>query len=151
MFVVAAGAGWGLAFDAAAFIVSAASLWMMRLAPISLPPRRRMLTELREGWHAFRSRTWLLLSVLFLTVINAVVVSPLYVLGPKVALQPLTPLTPRGLALAGPIAAGIGVPATLYSAAAFSLLLTLCALATPAVRNVKSVPAPAEAEPGSPT
>jgi MFS family permease len=207
-----------------------------------------MLTELREGWHAFHSRTWLFLSVLSLTLIITVVFAPLYVLGPKVALEhlggagawaaintsigigamvggaiglrwkPRFPLragfvltlvgepamlfllalggplagligfalfagiggslfnvfwftvvqrevpagelsrvsswdhlgtyalTPLGLALVGPIAAGIGISATLYSAAALALLLTLCVLATPAVRNFESVPVPTEVE-----
>jgi MFS family permease len=83
--VVAAGAGWGLACDGAAFLVSAVSLQMIRLAPLSLPERRSTIAELREGWRAFQSRTWLWVSVVSLTLIITVVFAPLDVLGPEVA------------------------------------------------------------------
>ena len=83
--VVAAGAGWGLAFDAGAFLVSAASLALMRLPDVSRPERRSTVVELREGWRAFVSRRWLLASVAALPVILAVVFAPLDVLGPQVA------------------------------------------------------------------
>ena len=83
--VVAAGAGWGLAFDAAAFLVSAVSLALMRLPDLSRPERRSTLVELREGWRAFVSRRWLLASVAALPVILVVVFAPLDVLGPQVA------------------------------------------------------------------
>jgi len=83
--VVAAGAGWGLAFDGAAFLVSAASLQMLRLAPVAFPPRRSTIAELREGWQAFRSRRWLSVSVVSLAFIVTIVFAPLDVLGPEVA------------------------------------------------------------------
>jgi len=83
--VVAAGAGWGLAFDGAAFLVSAASLQMLRLAPVAFPPRRSTIAELREGWQAFRSRRWLLVSVVSLAFIVTIVFAPLDVLGPEIA------------------------------------------------------------------
>jgi MFS family permease len=244
VFVVTAGAGWGLAFDAAAFLVSALSLLMMRLAPIALPPRRSTIAELHEGWQAFRSRTWLWASVASLTLIVTVVFAPLDVLGPEVArthlggaaawaaisatsgigailggaialrwrprhplragflltlagepamlfllgddgalaaimvfalvsgmaatlfnvfwfttLQREVPaaelsrvsswdhlgtyaLQPIGLAVVGPIAIAVGISATLYSAGALVVLLTVGVLAMPAVRNFASSPAP---------
>ncbi len=83
--VVAAGAGWGLAFDAAAFLVSALSLQLMRLPDVSRPERRSTLVEMREGWRAFISRKWLWASVAALPLILVVVFSPLEVLGPEVA------------------------------------------------------------------
>ncbi|MGO9490037.1 MAG: MFS transporter [Solirubrobacteraceae bacterium] len=83
--VVAAGAGWGLACDGVAFLVSAISLRMMRLPPLGFPERRSTIAELREGWRAFQSRTWLWVSVLSLTLIVTVVFAPLDVLGPEVA------------------------------------------------------------------
>lgn len=83
--VVAAGAGWGLAFDAAAFLVSAVSLQMMRLAPLAFPPRHSVIAELRDGWQAFRSRRWLSVSVVSLAFIVTIVFAPLDVLGPEVA------------------------------------------------------------------
>jgi MFS family permease len=83
--VVAAGPGWGLAFDGTAFLVSAVSLRMMRLAPITFAPRQSTIAELRQGWRAFTSRTWLWTSVVSLTLIVTVVFAPLDVLGPEVA------------------------------------------------------------------
>ncbi|HXD55503.1 MAG TPA: MFS transporter [Solirubrobacteraceae bacterium] len=83
--VVAAGAGWGLAFDAAAFLVSAVSLQLMRLPDLTRPERRSAVTEMREGWRAFRSRRWLWTSVAALPLILVVVFAPLDVLGPAVA------------------------------------------------------------------
>lgn len=85
VFVVAVGSGWGLAFDGAAFLVSAVSLSMMRFAPMTPPRRRSTITELREGWRSFRSRPWLAVSVASLPFIITLVFAPLSVLGPAVA------------------------------------------------------------------
>jgi predicted MFS family arabinose efflux permease len=83
--VVAAGAGWGLAVDAVAFVLSALSLQLMRLADVSRPARRSVVAELREGWQAFAGRKWLWASVAALPLILVVVFAPLDVLGPEVA------------------------------------------------------------------
>ena len=83
--VVASSAGWGLAFDAVAFVISAVSLQLMHLADVTRPVRRSAVTELREGWRAFAGRTWLWTSVAALPLILMVVSAPLDVLGPEVA------------------------------------------------------------------
>jgi MFS family permease len=83
--VVAAGSGWGLAFDAAAFVVSAASLQLMRLPDVRRPRGTSAIAQLRDGWRAFAGRRWLWTSVAALPLILAVVFSPLEVLGPQVA------------------------------------------------------------------
>jgi len=83
--VSTAGPGWGLAFDGAAFLVSAVTLQAMRLAPVPREPRRSTIAELREGWKSFRSRTWLWVSVASLTLIVTLTFAPLDVLGPAVA------------------------------------------------------------------
>jgi MFS family permease len=84
--LVTAGPGWGLAFDGATFLVSAASLQLMRLPPSAVTVGRLgMLRELREGWQAFRSRRWLWVSVSYFTLIIPLEISPLQVLGPQVA------------------------------------------------------------------
>ena len=56
--VVAAGAGWAIAIDAATFAVSA--LLLARLAIDAEVPAaaKTFLHDLRDGWRAFRSRTW---------------------------------------------------------------------------------------------
>lgn len=78
--------GWGLAIDAATFLVSGVFLALIRLErTASAAPRRSTLTELKDGWRAFSSRSWLWLSVLFFTLYIALVYSPFQVLGPEVA------------------------------------------------------------------
>jgi MFS family permease len=83
--VATLGAGWGLAADAATFVVSAGFLGLMRVTPVVVGVRTTTLTELRDGWRAFRSHAWLWVTVLYFTVFSAFVFSPLQVLGPEVA------------------------------------------------------------------
>jgi MFS family permease len=83
--VATLGAGWGLAIDAGTFLASAVALWLMRVHAIVPAPRTGTLTELRAGWRAFRSRTWLWVSVLEFMGANALAFSPYLVLGPEVA------------------------------------------------------------------
>ncbi len=86
--VVGAGAGWGLAVDAATFLVSAAFLAALRVDPAAQVVRRQatsVLRELREGWKAFSSRRWLLVSVGYFTLMMGFGFSTFKVLGPEVA------------------------------------------------------------------
>lgn len=84
--VATAGPGWGLAADAATFVASAAFLAPMRpRALLATGPGEGTLAALRAGWHAFRSRTWLWVTVVYFTIFLAFVYSPLQVLGPAVA------------------------------------------------------------------
>jgi MFS family permease len=236
--VATLGAGWGLAIDAGTFLASAAALWLMRVQAIVPAPRTGTFSELRAGWRAFRSRTWLWVSVLEFMAANALSFSPYLVLGPEVArtslggpaawaaigtasgigallggtfglrwhprfplramfvtsllgTSPLLALlaasaplpallgaavisgmsitffnlvwftvvqqripgeelsrisswdalgsyviSPIGLAAAGPIGIALGIPTTLYAAAALGVLSTLAVLAVPSVRNL---------------
>lgn len=85
--VAAASPGWGLAADAATFLASAALLAPMRPRALSAAAavHETTMAQLREGWRAFRSRTWLWATVAFFTLFLAFVLSPLQVLGPQVA------------------------------------------------------------------
>jgi MFS family permease len=83
--VAVASPGWGLAADAATFLISGVFLSLLRLEAVPLPPRRSLLVELREGWTAFVSRTWMWTSVLYFTLFLAVGYAPFQVLGPAVA------------------------------------------------------------------
>jgi predicted MFS family arabinose efflux permease len=83
--VATVGAGWGLAADAATFVVSAAGLSVMSVKPVAVAARSSTLAELRAGWRAFRSHAWLWVTVLYFTLFSAFVFSPLQVLGPKIA------------------------------------------------------------------
>jgi hypothetical protein len=106
--VASASGGWGLAFDAATFAVSAAVLTAMRLRPLAAPAPaapRSMLVELRDGWRAFVSRRWLWVTVLFFTLYLAIVYAPLQVLGPQVA---KTALGGAGAWAAISVALGVG-------------------------------------------
>jgi MFS family permease len=85
--VVGVGAGWGLAADATTFILSAAFLAALRIDLALHVARERttsLLTELRDGWKAFSSRRWLLISVGYFTLMFAFGFSVLRVLGPEV-------------------------------------------------------------------
>ena len=83
--VAAAEPGWGLAFDALTFLGSAACV---RAMPVILPAPRTpttMLQELRGGWHAFRARRWLWITVSCFTLYIGMGWAPWQVLGPQVA------------------------------------------------------------------
>jgi MFS family permease len=83
--VATVGAGWGLAADAATFVISAAFLSVMSVKPVAVAARSSTFAEARDGWRAFRSHAWLWVTVLYFTLFSAFVFSPLQVLGPKVA------------------------------------------------------------------
>jgi MFS family permease len=86
--VVTLGPGWALAVDSVSFFACAVLLGRIRLAPRLESVRQRMLVELRDGWHEFRSRTWLWSTVLLFGVGNMVFMFwP--VLGPTIAEQRL--------------------------------------------------------------
>ena len=82
--VVAVGPGWGLAVDAASFAASALLLATLVVAAPAPAAARRMLTDLREGWRAFRSIDWLWRGVLTMSLWNAAW-GAYQVLGPVVA------------------------------------------------------------------
>ena len=84
--IVAVGAGWAVGIDAATFAISAVLVLTSR-APRSGPVRERttMLSDLRDGWHEFRSRTWIWVIVAQFAVVNLCFAPCLFVLGPVVA------------------------------------------------------------------
>ena len=87
LLVATAGAGWALAVDAATYAISAALVVGIsatgRRAP-EAPAPATFLAELRAGWDAFRSRTWLVAIVASAAVGN-VVLGAWRVLGPVIA------------------------------------------------------------------
>jgi MFS family permease len=83
--VAAVGPGWGLVADAVSFFLGAAFFAAIRLAPGERLASSNVLADLREGWGAFRSRTWLWVVVLAFGVINAVHAAGWFTLGPKIA------------------------------------------------------------------
>jgi hypothetical protein len=101
--VAGVGAGWALAIDATTFAVSAFFLAQLRLpAQITLPPQS-FLSDLRDGWNEFSSRTWVWVIVVAASLGN-IVTSIWIVLGAQISKTTLG--GPRAWAL---ILAALGV------------------------------------------
>jgi MFS family permease len=83
--VATIGSGWSLAFDAATYFGGAALLLALRIPRDLTLPDRHFLRELKEGWDAFRSRSWLWGIVVQFAFVNAASVGVWSVLGPVVA------------------------------------------------------------------
>lgn len=85
--VAAFGPGKAFAFDAATFATSTISLSLIRSPALAVPPdkRRRLLSELGEGWQAVRQRPWLTTYTAHVSLFNTISLSPFFVLGPLVA------------------------------------------------------------------
>jgi len=86
--VAGAGAGWGLAIDAASFLLSAG------LVLTSRAPRARhgnrgatIAADLREGWQEVRSRQWLWVPIAQFAIVNLCLGPSINVLGPVVATE----------------------------------------------------------------
>lgn len=87
MLVAVVGPGWGLVVDAASFLLAGLLYAGVRA---SLPARTAVTStwqDLREGWQAFTSRTWIWAVVGAFAVLNAVFAGAVHVLGPVVADQ----------------------------------------------------------------
>src|SRR5215211_364359 len=75
--VAVANPGWAIAVDRLTLPAAAARAQL------------GFLTELREGWREFRSRTWLWVDGLYSALANALTLAPLFALGPVVAQREL--------------------------------------------------------------
>jgi MFS family permease len=84
--VATVGPGWGLAADATTFGISAMFLSLIALPPRAAPASAStFLADLRGGWEAVRSRTWLWLIIVLFAVFQILVLATFFVLGPVVA------------------------------------------------------------------
>ncbi|MEV4415845.1 MFS transporter [Catellatospora sp. NPDC049609] len=82
--VVLTGPGTVYAINAATFAVSAVCLLALRLPPVTRVARRgvaSMRHDLREGWHEFRSRSWMWSVILIWIVFGITVFGPIIPLG----------------------------------------------------------------------
>jgi predicted MFS family arabinose efflux permease len=104
--VAAGGPGWALAFDAATYAAGALFLLPMRIVPPERASVQGFLAELRDGWGAFRSRTWLWVVVLGFAFSNGAQSAAFNVLGPIVAKESLGGAGVWGVILAS---TGIGL------------------------------------------
>jgi MFS family permease len=114
--VATSGPGWAFAIDAATFLLSAAFLTRIRNLGVVAPPGSSFLSDLVEGWRVVRSRTWLLVDGILSALGNAIVIAPIFVLGPLVAVRSLDGA--RSWAI---ISAAFGLGAILGGAAALRL------------------------------
>ncbi len=88
LLVVTVGPGWAIAVDALSFAVAAACMAKVKL-PASVAAEKieapSMWREMREGWSAFTSFTWVWVVVLAFGFLNAIHAGALLTLGPVVA------------------------------------------------------------------
>ena len=81
--VALVGAGGAIAVDAATFLVSAAFLTGVRVPAVAKArAAQKFLAELRDGWREIRSRTWLWVMLLRVSLVLCIVIAPFQVLGP---------------------------------------------------------------------
>ncbi len=116
LIVATSGPGWAFAIDSATFLLSAAFLARIRDLGVVAPPGSSFLSDLVDGWRIVRTRTWLLMDGVFSAVGNAVIIAPIFVLGPLVAVRSLD--GPKSWAI---ISAGFGLGAILGGTAALRI------------------------------
>jgi hypothetical protein len=89
--VIVALAGPGLSFviDSASFAVSSMTLALIPYRGTSAPRPNTVRRDLRDGWRVLTDHGWLLVYAVHETMINVLVLSPFFVLGPLVAKQHL--------------------------------------------------------------
>ena len=83
--VALSGSGWAFAVDAVLFGVGAVLLGRIHLPANARLVTASLLTDLREGWTEFRSRTWLWVVVVQFAFVNAAWSGATSALGPVVA------------------------------------------------------------------
>jgi MFS family permease len=103
--VATSGAGWAIAVDSSTFLISAACLMMLRVPGRVERESATFLSDLREGWVAFRSRTWVWTFVVYFAFAN-ICWGAWTTLGPAVAEREL-----GGAAAWGTVLAAFGVGA----------------------------------------
>lgn len=87
--VATAGPGWAVGADAFTYVVSAACLVRLRVGWSGTAATEPFLAQLRTGWRAFRSRTWLWSIVAQFSSYGFFVFAPFFVLGAVVAKRSL--------------------------------------------------------------
>lgn len=83
--VAMVGPGWGLAADAASFLLAGLAYAGVRVAAPVREARTSTWHDLREGWSAFTSRRWIWQVVAAFSILNAAWSGGTQVLGPAVA------------------------------------------------------------------
>ena len=89
LIVTAGSPAWAIAVDSATFFASAALIASMRLAPTVRVASASILGDLRDGWHEFTDRSWVVAMVVSFGLFQLTYFPALLVLGPLVAKQEL--------------------------------------------------------------
>jgi MFS family permease len=87
--VAVANPGIAFAIDAGSFLVSSASLALLRVPRVARGERKTFLSDLAAGWREFVSRTWLWVIIVWAATYLLLVLAPFQVLGPLVAKESL--------------------------------------------------------------
>jgi MFS family permease len=85
LLVATVGAGWAVGIDAMTYAVSAWCIAGLHMTHVAREDNPGFLRELREGWDAFRSRTWLWVVVLQFSFFHLLVLPAFLVVGAVVA------------------------------------------------------------------
>jgi MFS family permease len=83
--VIAFGGGWAMCIDAVSYLIAAFCLAKVRLPEQVTKGSPAFFRELRDGWVAFRSMTWVCVVVLAFAATNCIYVGVWSVLGPTIA------------------------------------------------------------------
>lgn len=83
--VALAGPGTSLLIDGATFALSSLTLALIPAVQAARPEAQRVLEDLREGWRVVSSRGWVGVYAAHVTILNVLVLSPFFVLGPVIA------------------------------------------------------------------
>lgn len=83
--VAAVGPGWGLAVDAATFLLAAGLYAGIRAELPTRAGTRSTWADLRDGWRAFTSQAWIWVVVVMFALVNAAFAGSVHVVGPVVA------------------------------------------------------------------
>lgn len=87
LLVVTAGSGWAIAVDAVTYLLAAVAMSRLRLPKTERVETTSALTDLRDGWTEFRSRTWVWVIVVVFGLTNAIHVGVWMTLGPAIAVD----------------------------------------------------------------
>jgi MFS family permease len=85
LLVVSVGSGWAIAYDALSFGLAAYCMSRLRLTAQQREEPTSMLYDLREGWTAFTSRTWVWVVVAAFGMLNLIHAGVWFTLGPTIA------------------------------------------------------------------
>ncbi|HEY8547614.1 MAG TPA: MFS transporter, partial [Acidimicrobiales bacterium] len=106
LLVATVGAGWAIAFDGGTYLFSAWCIAGLRMTHEQRASTTGFLAELREGWDAFRSRTWIWVVVVQFAALHLLVLPAFLVIGAVVADDQLGGSRSWGLAMG---AMGVGM------------------------------------------